>query len=301
VVISGPPFSQFLLAPLARLRPGTAVVLDYRDEWTTYRASYEMTSRIAAHAGDALEPLLLRRAHAVTTATEAFRSALLSRFKFLSPDVVHTIPNGWDADDLPRVAPEPPADRFVATYAGTVFRLTSARSLLSAVRRLHEREPDLGRLLELRFLGRIVDTERHAFEGMDALGVRRLGYVPHEQMLSELLASHLVLCLLDDVPGAERIYPAKVFEIMRLARPCLTLAPPGALAELVTRHRVGEVVPPRHEVAIAEALARRLREFRDGHYVSWSRPVDVERYDRRVLAEKFAVIMRQAHQVARSR
>ena len=32
VFMSGPPFSQFLLGPLARLRPSTAVVLDYRDE-----------------------------------------------------------------------------------------------------------------------------------------------------------------------------------------------------------------------------------------------------------------------------
>src|SRR5205814_8217085 len=44
VFISGPPFSQFLLAGLARLRPGTAVVLDYRDEWTMTSSAYEMST-----------------------------------------------------------------------------------------------------------------------------------------------------------------------------------------------------------------------------------------------------------------
>jgi hypothetical protein len=54
VFISGPPFSQFLLAPLARAR-GTAVVLDYRDEWVTYRNTYEMMGRASAMVGSALE------------------------------------------------------------------------------------------------------------------------------------------------------------------------------------------------------------------------------------------------------
>ena len=45
---------------------------------------------------------------------------------------------------------------------------------------------------------------------------------------------------IDDTPGAQPIYPAKIFELMALNRPCLTLAPEGALAELVraTRRKV---------------------------------------------------------------
>src|SRR5205085_727005 len=46
VLISGPPFSQFLLAPLARTR--AAVVLDYRDEWAVVRGAYEMTRSTVA-------------------------------------------------------------------------------------------------------------------------------------------------------------------------------------------------------------------------------------------------------------
>ena len=69
---------------------------------------------------------------------------------------------------------------------------------------------------------------------------------------------------LDRVDGVERIYPAKIFEIMRLGRPCLALTPEGALSRLVRRHRLGEVVDPRDSEAIASALARSLRAFRDG-------------------------------------
>jgi glycosyltransferase involved in cell wall biosynthesis len=282
------------MAPLARLRRGTAVVLDYRDEWSTCRDSYEMTSPLSARAGALLEPRLLARAHAVTTATEAFRRELLARFSFLDPDQVITVPNGYDPEDFATELGEPPDDRFVATYAGTVFRLTSARGLLDAVRLLHDRNPRLARRLRLRFLGRIVETEQDAFSGTEALGVERLGYVPHERVLHELAQSHLTLCLLDDVPGAERIYPAKVFELMRLGRPCLVLGPEGALAELVRRHRAAEIIAPRDVPAIAAALERRLGEHERGHYSLSSPAQDVERYDRKRLAGELAQVLRHA-------
>jgi len=297
VLVSGPPFSQFLLAPLARAG-GLGVVLDYRDEWSTLRTSYEMTrSRVAAALGDPLEAALLRRAHAVVTATDEFRENLLARFPFVDPARVVAIPNGYDPDDFPADLPGPPRDRFVLTYAGTVFALTSARGLLGAVRRLHERRPDLAGSLRLRFVGRVVDTELGAFEGADALGVERLDYVPHSEVLRRLAASHMTACILDDVPGAERIYPAKIFELMHLGRPVLTMAPPGsALARLVERHALGPLLPPRDEAAIASTLEAHLEAFRRGDNPAdtWRNASRTDRYDRRALAGEFAGILRAA-------
>jgi glycosyltransferase involved in cell wall biosynthesis len=292
VFISGPPFSQFLLSALARVWPGTAVVLDYRDEWSTTARAFEMSG--SARASEHLERLTLRCAHAITTATDEFRDALLARFRFLDPARVFAIPNGYDPEDFPERLPTPPSDRFILTYAGTVFRLTSAQGFIQGVRLLHEREPELARLLEIRFIGRIVDTEQHYFEGSEALGVQRLGYLEHAHALERLAESHAALCILDDVPGVERIYPAKIFELMQLGRPCLALTPEGALATLVRRHRVGEVVAPREPEAIARALSQMLRGFRDGTGAFSSTPVDIERFDRRVQAGQFADVFRMA-------
>ncbi len=304
VLISAPPFSQFLLAPLARTA-GLGVVLDYRDEWTTLRNAYEMAALpLARGLGDALEAALLRRAHAVVVATGEFRDNLLRRFSFLDPGRVATIPNGYDSEDFPADLPSPPGDRFVLTYAGTVFALTSARGLLGAVRRLHARHADLGRTLRVRFVGRVVETELDAFEGTEGLGVERTGYVSHARVLRELSASHAVLCLLDDVQGAERIYPAKIFELMRLDRPVLTLAPPdSAIARLVERHGLGTVVHPRDEEGILTNLEERLRAFRSGAYRldAWRNATDIARYDRRALAGDFAEVLRDAASDARRR
>jgi glycosyltransferase involved in cell wall biosynthesis len=298
VFVSGPPFSQFLLAALARLRPSTAVVLDYRDEWTTTRGLFEMGG--SARAGAWLERAILRAAHAVTTATAAFRAELLERFDFLDANRVHTVPNGYDPDDFPTPLPTPRSDRFVLTYVGTVFRLTSARGFIQALRLLHAREPELAKSLEVRFIGRIVETEAVHFEGASRLGVQCLGYMEHAQALAELARSHAVLCLLDDLPGASRIYPAKIFEIMYVRRPCLALAPDGVLADLVRRHALGDVVHPGDPEAIMAVLCRRLRAFVENRGADvTTHPLDIEPFHRKRQAGEFRRVFQDAIRDAR--
>lgn len=299
VLISGPPFSSFLLAAVAKLRPGTRVVLDYRDEWTAYKvseagsgANFEMVPTVARRVTSAIERGLLRVADAVVTATEAFRENLISTFPFVDPARVVAIPNGYDSDDLPAERPTPPADKLVLAYAGTIFRLTSPKGLLGAIRRLKERAPAVASKIEARFFGRIVDTETPAFEGLDDV-VKRLGYIDHARVLPELASAHVVLCLLDDVEGADRIYPAKIFELMALGRPTLTLAPEGALTQLVRAHDLGAVIGPRDEAAIAQYLEARVRELEAGTIAIEAKAKDVGRYHRRELAREFAEVLRR--------
>ena len=295
VFISGPPFSQFLLASLARLGPDTAVVLDYRDEWTMLASAYEMSA--AARANAWLERRVLSHAHAITTATAEFRDTLLARFPSLDPNRVHAIPNGYDDEDFPENLPVPSRRRFVLTYSGTVFRLTSAAGFMKGLRLLHAAEPDLARLLDVRFVGRIVDTETRHFEGCEALGVTRLGYLEHAQAIAQSAESHALLCILDDVHGVERIYPAKIFEIMRLGRPCLALTPEGALARLVRHHRLGEVIHPRDGEAVAGTLAKMLRAFRDDVAIPHA-PIGIAGFDRCSQAGRFVEVFREAKALA---
>ncbi|MFO0555044.1 MAG: hypothetical protein U0271_42090 [Polyangiaceae bacterium] len=299
VFITAPPFSMFLSSPLIRASRRSALVLDYRDEWITIRTHFEMMGKLGRWLGGPMEHAMLRCAHMITTATDAFRENLLSHFPFLEPSQVVTIENGFDRDDLPATLPEPPTDKFVITYAGSVLVQNSPQGFLGAVRRLHERSPELAKLLEVVFIGRVVDTEARWFEGMEAMGVRRIGYIDKDKVAPALSASHMVLCLLDDMPGAERIYPAKIFEIMVLDRPCLTLAPEGALTALVRDHNLGPVLPPRDEAAIAAELERALLAFRDGRYETRTRPVDIARFDRKAQAGRFVDVFREARARAR--
>jgi hypothetical protein len=109
----------------------------------------------------------------------------------------------------------------------------------------------------------------------------------------------MTLCLQDDFPGNERIYQAKIFELMYLGRPVLTLAPEGALKALVERHRLGPVIAPRDPEAIAGFLAGALRDWKAGRLPNRSGAVGIEPYHRRALAGQFAQVFRDAVDLAR--
>jgi hypothetical protein len=89
---------------------------------------------------------------------------------------------------------------------------------------------------------------------------------------------------------------------MYVGRPCLALAPEGALANLVRKHVLGDVIPPRDSEGIFEALSRRLRDFRDRGVGAQSgaavRAVGTERFHRKRQAGEFARIFREASEYA---
>jgi glycosyltransferase involved in cell wall biosynthesis len=291
VVISAPPFSQFLLAPLAQ-RLGAAVVLDYRDEWTTAATAFEMAGTLAGWAGGKLEKRVVTAADGIVVATAPMRGELLRRFPALDPAAVRVITNGFDPDDFPSARPEPPGDRFVITYAGTVFKLTSARPFLSALKLVWERAPDLARILQVNFIGRIVSTEQDAFAGTESLGVRVVGFLSHRDTQKAILASHMTLCLVADVPGGGRILTQKIFELAYAGREVLALAPPGALQAFVQELAIGQAFHPDDSAAIATHLERRLREFQSGTLAVPTTP-DLMCYRRDVLAGEFLDFCRQ--------
>jgi hypothetical protein len=292
-VITAPPFSAFLLLPWLQRRLGIPVVLDYRDEWTTtLAAGHDHTaSRFSQAVSNRLESWLLTNARAVTTATDEYRTALLARFPKLDPTKLVFLPNGFDPRDLPPHTPLPHGEKFVLTYAGTVFRLTSLRGLLAALRLLRERNAARFRRLEVRIYGRVAPAEEDSLSDAESLGIKRFGYVSHADVLSALSRSHVNLCVLDDVPGAERIYPAKAFELMALRRRCLVLAPPGALERLARRHDMGEVVGPRDVEAIANTIEGYLERWERDAFASEHEPKGIERYDRRALAGELARVL----------
>lgn len=295
VLVSAPPFSPFLLGPLSRV----PFVLDYRDEWRM-AASYEMHSGSrTTRAIDTLEPALVRRAAMIVTATEEFRENLLLRIPQIEPERVVTITNGYDPGDFQSIVNElPPAyapgKKLVMTYAGTTFRHTSPKGLFAALRLLRERNPSVLSRIEIRFVGRMVPTELQTFEEDPLPCVSRVPYVPREHALRLLAQSHVALLILDEVPHAEAMYPAKIFELMFLRRPLLALVQQGALSRLITRHDLGRVVHPRDPAAIAEAITDYVQAFERDQLPLVTSPRDVERFHRRAIAAQFADVLRDA-------
>lgn len=257
VMVSGPPFSSFLLAwALSRLR-GLPLVLDFRDEWSGFYArgfephrSGEMRRRLIRR----LERRLVGDAAAVLT-TSLSSGRRLHRLYGGASDKYVWIPNGYDPQDFRGPALPAQDDRLSLVYVGTLFGVTSLRhlwaglALMSAQQRARLRVVVMGRAVA----GEISDP------GLEGLEVQVTGYQEHRRAVAQMRRAGCLVLTLEDLPGSPRVIPAKLFEYLAARRPILCLTPRGETSAIVEACGAGAVILPGHPAEVARVLQAWLK------------------------------------------
>lgn len=257
VLTSAPPFSTHLIG--FGLPEGVAWVADYRDNWTT---NPDFGRGKLAHAlNGLLERRVLRRAGAVTVVSEAARRELLGLGPELA-DRIRVAMNGFDPDDLPRVAPD--RDVFRLVYAGSMRHHRDPTPLLRALAAAARHDPELGTQLRVELIGRIPDSLKMQAEGILPGRVVVPGFVPHRDALGRSAAAAVQVVLSARSEAGEAALTSKLFECLALRRPVLFIGPEGPGAGLVRRLGAGEVVEPGDEQGLASALRRLVVDWRAG-------------------------------------
>lgn len=259
VLVTGPPFSTFLLgwavSRLARL----PLVLDFRDDWSGF-----FTKGFAAQEGGRLWQGLVRRAEGLCVAAAARvigntpeMTARLKRVHGGPADKYVWIPNGFDPADFAFLqdAPAQPANdgRLHLLYTGTVFGSHPLDDLWAGFARLTPAERER---FAITIVGRVVPGQNVA-PGLAGLTVNLLPYEPHQAVVRRMAAADALLLTLAGLPGLEAMVPAKLFEYLAVGRPVLAIAPPGAATKIVEAAEAGAVVAP----GDAEGLAALLRAW----------------------------------------
>ena len=109
----------------------------------------------------------------------------------------------------------------------------------AALRLLATRVPDLGRRLKLVVAGRRTAEEQQELASLQAATgcIDERPYVEHSDAVALMRSADLLLANLADLPGAERVLPAKAFEYLAVRRPILAVTPRGELWDLLNQHR----------------------------------------------------------------
>lgn len=266
ILVSAPPYSSFFLGATLAREFHLPLLLDYRDEWTIATAYLEnhRHTGLARWLQNRMQARLVRRATALLATTRHSARALEKVCAAAGSDArVQCIYNGYDPDDFAAPAPPPTGTRFRLAYVGTLWNLTSLEPLARALELLRTNHPNLADSLELVVVGRRTPEQQVILDRIAALPCAVLAqpYLPHTQAL-ELVRSADALCaLLSDVPGAERVVPAKLFEYMAAGRSILGIAPRGEMWDLLAHYPAAQLHVPADAAGIAQSLAGLLAAF----------------------------------------
>jgi glycosyltransferase involved in cell wall biosynthesis len=281
---SSPPPSVHLTGCLLNLITGIPWIADFRDAWTGYKLETFPTP-LHLFLKEKAQRLFVGMADRVIVANPAIGSDFEIRYP--QTRKIRLVSQGYDEEDFKTIQSTLP-ETFTIGYLGTLSPDCDPEPFLSAlslwvnqgmipkekVRFLHvglSRGIDLDRLIR-----------KYRLEGV----AEKRGYLSHRESLNEMKGVSLLLLVTSDHPS---IFPAKVFEYLRLKKPVLGIVPPGSqIGRLLTEMRIGRVVSPEDKRGIKEALQSCFSESLKGGSGMHVDEGNLRKYERKSLSLSLA-------------
>ena len=195
---------------------------------------------------------------------------------------VTIIPNGFDEDDFDGMTPTKMGE-FTIAHFGSINKTRNPEGLWNALVKLKLDNPDLVDNIKVKLFGKV---DYFVFESIEKLGisdlVERIDYLPHDQMMQELVNTDLLLLMINRVENADRITTGKIFEYIGSGRPILGLGPlNGDAAEIIEISSAGEMYGWDDVPGIVKFILTQLKNYNssDSPIINQKRL----KYSRRVL------------------
>jgi glycosyltransferase involved in cell wall biosynthesis len=275
---------------------GTPWVADFQDAWAERPGFAKRLFPSPLHAGMArrLEGLILRSADRVVVTADPLRETFERRSKEVSPGKVTVIPMGYDPADFNR-APGVRRRKFTFTHFGNFYAARSPVPFLEALGQCVQAHPDLGRDLDVLFLGTFDSVLRDlALAAVDRWGLSDIvhleGAVCYEAGVRILKSSDVLVIIGDPGEWHRTAVPTKLYEYFAAGKPILALLPEGPAADILRAAGAGSLVPPHDIGAIRDTIWDFYRRGREGRLEFRASREVTERYAWPKLAGRLAAV-----------
>lgn len=244
ILVSGPPFSSFLVAEAISDFSGIPLLLDYRDPWT----AFDWTRSISKHS-KAAELRIVKKAKGIVFCTNRIRSSFFKTFPWFPYQKAKVITNGYFPISAKSV--KPTDDSICLSHSGTLYGERTLTMLIEPLRHLTD-------MLSLPTLihhwGRTSEKELSCFKSAGLENQFCLhSRVHHSTLMGYLQGSDVLVAH----SGTDVNYalPYKVFDYLATGRPILALTPKDSeLADFVNLHKLGYIASPDDPSSIITAL-----------------------------------------------
>ena len=263
VITSGPPHTAHIAGRIASAARGLPFILDFRDPW-------ELAGSVMDSLGNILvdgkktgeEPMAVAQAALIVIVSPVLRERMAAAYPDAAARMI-TVMNGADPETLPEVER---TGRFTVAYAGSIYLDRDPRVLFRAARQVIDELKLTPAEFGIEFIGVVETFHDQSVRGFaEALGVGddlTLGPPRNRRDALAFLATAPMLVNLPQASMTE--IPAKLFEYTMFEAWQLVFSPKGAATEILLRGTDADVVDVDDADGAAEALKRRILQFRNG-------------------------------------
>ena len=117
--------------------------------------------------------------------------------------------------------------------------------------------------------------------------------MPHEEVISVMSKSQLLLLAINDTPNVAGVIPGKLFEYMAVKRPILAVGPPEADAgKIIIESKTGEVINFKDHEGLKKAILFYYNSYLAKN-LSISSTESIDKYSRKNLAENYVLLLNE--------
>lgn len=305
ILVTAPAYSSFYIGTALKRQFGLPLIFDFRDEWDMSGKYLENAQRdhFSCFVQNWMQRSLLKKADAVVATTMASTANLAQKLANVgrSTTSTRTIYNGYDSEEFgsgrhrDQVGDQSPRTpkKFRLLYTGTLWNLTTIEPLVDALLKLHGTEPSLLDRMELVCVGRKTAEQTAILDRVRATAcdLKLIDYCPHAEALDYLQSADAVCLLLSDVPGAERVVPAKLFEYLANGKQMLSIVPKGETADIVDRFYATGNFEPANVDGIANWLKAQLLDHNESKLTAV--PQGIEEYSRETQTRRLVDLLNE--------
>ncbi len=283
IVSTGPPHSMHLIALGLKKKFGVQWIADFRDPWTNIDFYEKLRlTKWADKKHKKLEQKVLQRADHVVTVSPSWQKD----FEEISGRTVEIIYNGYDPDDF-KFESTKTDDLFTFTHLGAFNKDRNPAGLWKALSELATENEGLKKALQIQLIGQ---TDESVVKDIQKNGLsenlKLVPYLPHNEGISLLSKSQVLLLPINDAKNAQGILPGKIYEYLAVKRPILAIGPTTAdFAKIIAKTNSGVA----HNFTDISGMKNSLKNF-FGQYQKNNLQIEsgsLEEFSRKNLAKKF--------------
>ena len=273
--------------------PNLKWLADFRDPWTNIDFYKDLKlSSFADRKHHKLEYEVLKHADAVITVG----NTMAEEFNSICQRHYDVITNGYDADDIINLShfsnvKDFQDNKFSIAHIGTMPKSRNPVALWKLLKELIDADDAFASDLEIKLVGKLDITIIDDIEnnGLDSF-VKRLDYLPHDEVLKVQAQSQLLLLVINNTENAKGILTGKFFEYLAAGRPVLCIGPvDGDVAEIINETNSGTTVAYSDNALLRTTILKYYNAYKSGTLCS--NAVNIEKYSRKELTRSLAQIL----------